>query len=188
MQINDMIAQMGGLGAIAQQLGVSESQAATGAAALTPAILGGFKRQAQMNPAGVGGLEGLVGQLGGSDLLENLVSPQPTAVDRGNNVLGTLFGSKEVSRAVAQDASAKTGLDPSILKKMLPLVAMMVTGYMAKKRMATAAPRQHSRGGLGGLIDKFTGHDDDDDAIGSLLGLIGDRNPLDDAMRMVGKR
>ena len=28
MQINDMIAQMGGLGAIAQQLGVSESQAA----------------------------------------------------------------------------------------------------------------------------------------------------------------
>ena len=48
MQITDVLAQMGGLQSIARELGVSEAQAATaGADALLPAILGGFKKQAQ---------------------------------------------------------------------------------------------------------------------------------------------
>ena len=46
MQITDVLAQMGGLKSIAGELGVDESQVASGAAALLPAILGGFKRQA----------------------------------------------------------------------------------------------------------------------------------------------
>jgi hypothetical protein len=35
--------QMGGLPSMAREFGVSETQAASGAAALVPAILGGFK-------------------------------------------------------------------------------------------------------------------------------------------------
>ena len=38
MQITDMLAQMGGLQSIARELGVSETQAASGASALIPAI------------------------------------------------------------------------------------------------------------------------------------------------------
>ena len=55
MQITDILGQMGGLQSIARELGISENQAAAGAAALTPAILGGFKKQAQANPAGLEG-------------------------------------------------------------------------------------------------------------------------------------
>jgi hypothetical protein len=51
MQITDILAQMGGLQSMARELGVSESQAASGAEALIPAILGGFKKQAQAQPA-----------------------------------------------------------------------------------------------------------------------------------------
>ena len=32
----------------------------------------------------------------------------------------------------SQNAAAKTGLDPSLLKKMLPLLGMLAAGYMAK--------------------------------------------------------
>ncbi len=46
MQIADILAQMGGLQSVARDLGVSQSDAATGAEALLPAILGGFKKQA----------------------------------------------------------------------------------------------------------------------------------------------
>ena len=53
MQITDILAQMGGLQSMARELGVSESQAANGAEALIPAILGGFKKQAQTQPAGL---------------------------------------------------------------------------------------------------------------------------------------
>ena len=40
------------------------------AAALLPAILGGFKKQAQGNAAGAGGLDAMLGGLGG--VLQNL--------------------------------------------------------------------------------------------------------------------
>ena len=43
MQITDILAQMGGLQSMARELGVSETQVASGADALLPAILGGFK-------------------------------------------------------------------------------------------------------------------------------------------------
>ena len=47
MQITDILAQMGGLQSIAKELGVSETQATSAAEALAPAILGGFKKQAE---------------------------------------------------------------------------------------------------------------------------------------------
>src|ERR687895_313404 len=50
MQITDILAQTGGLQSMARELGVSETEAATGASALVPAILGGFKKQAQTQP------------------------------------------------------------------------------------------------------------------------------------------
>src|SRR5690606_34018267 len=113
---------------IARELGVSETEAARGADALAPAVLGGFKKQAQAQPAGLEGLGGLLGQLGGGSLLDDVVAQQPTHVDRGNEVLGRIFGSKDVSRTVAQNASSQTGISPELLKKMLPMVAMLVAG------------------------------------------------------------
>ena len=138
MQFTDILAQTGGLQSMARELGVSEAQAASGAEALLPAILGGFKKQAQSQPAGLEGLGGLLGQLGGGGLLDDVLAPQPTDVSRGNDVLGQIFGSKDVSRAVAQNAASQSGLDPALLKKMLPMLAMLVAGYMAKQRDAGA--------------------------------------------------
>ena len=68
MQITDLLAQVGGLESMARELNVPESQVAGGAEALLPAILGGFKKQAQAQPAGLDGLGGLLGQLGGGEI------------------------------------------------------------------------------------------------------------------------
>jgi hypothetical protein len=73
MNIQDMLASTGGFGAIARELGISEAQAAQGAQALLPAILGGMKRQANAQPSGMDALGGLLGQLGGGGLLDNLL-------------------------------------------------------------------------------------------------------------------
>ncbi|MHB8797631.1 MAG: DUF937 domain-containing protein [Thermoanaerobaculia bacterium] len=195
MQITDILAQMGGLQSMARELGISEAQAAKGAEALAPAILGGFKKQAQGQPSGLEGLGGLLGQLGGGGLLDNVLSPQPTNVNLGNDVLGQIFGSKDVSRAVAQNASAKSGLDPSILKKMLPILAMLVTGFMAKQGGGGAA-EPSSGGGLGDLLGGLLGGGAHSSAaptpgasggLGSLLDLDGDGNALDDILGMAGK-
>ncbi|KON80039.1 DUF937 domain-containing protein [Azoarcus sp. PA01] len=196
MQITDILAQTGGLQSLARELGLSETQAAKGAEALVPAILGGFKKQALQQPAGVAGLDGLLGQLGGGALFDQVLAPQPTDVSRGDNVLGEIFGSKDVSRAVAQNASDRSGLDPSLLKKMLPMLAMLVAGYLAKQRGAgdvgNSSPIGGGLGGLGGLFGDRTGAAGDASGraapgLASMLDLDGDGNMLDDIVRMAGK-
>ncbi len=199
MQITDILAQMGGLQSMAKELGISESQVASGAALLAPAILGGLKKQTQAQPEGISGLGGLLAQLGGSGLLDNVLSSQPTDVGLGNNILGQIFGSKDVSHAVAENAASQSGLDPALLKKMLPMLAMLVTGYLAKQHGAAAAPQAAApaapAGGLGGLLGGLLGQLAGGGAqthaaapgLSSLLDLNGDGNPLDDILQMAGK-
>ncbi|MGY4831746.1 DUF937 domain-containing protein [Sphaerotilaceae bacterium SBD11-9] len=199
MQITDILAQMGGLQSMARELGVSEAQAASGAEALLPAILGGLKKQTQAQPAGLGGLGDLLGQLGGGGLLDNVLSPHPTDVSQGNDVLGQIFGSKDVSVAVANNASTQSGLDPALLKQMLPMLAMLVTGFMAKQHGAPS-PGAEPSGGLGGLGDLLGGllggggrpgaagaSSSPLGGLASMLDMNGDGNPLDDILRMAGK-
>jgi hypothetical protein len=193
MQITGILAQIGGLKSMASELGISETQAASGASALLPAVLGGFKKQAQGQANGLEGLGGLLGKLGGGSLLDNVLSPQPTNISQGNNVLGEIFGSKDVSRTVVANAAPQSGLDPSVLKKMLPMVAMLVTGYMARQGAGNQNQATPSAGGLGGALSGMLGGmmgGGNKGSSGGLAGMIdmnGDGNALDDIMRMAGK-
>lgn len=188
MSILDMLQQSGGIETMARELGVNESVAQAGAAALLPSILGGFKKTTQAQPGGLDGLGGLLGQLGGGGLLDSVLGSQPTPVNKGNEILGQIFGSKEVSRTVAAGAEQQTGISSDLLKKMLPIVAMMVAGYMAKQ----SSDDSGGGGGLGGLIGGLLGGGSKASSGGlgglaSLLDLDGDGNPLDDIIGMAGK-
>lgn len=198
MEIDEILSRVGGLQQIARELGMSEGQAKQGAAALAPAILGGFRKQAQSPSAGTEGIGELLSRLGGAGLLEDVLAPEPTNVDRGNQVLGQIFGSKEVSRAVAQNASDQTGLDPSVLKRMLPMLGMMVAGHLARERAGSSATPVPPSGGsglgdlLGGLLGGGPGTrrgatDEPAKGLGALLDMDGDGNPLDDVLRAMGK-
>ena len=189
MQFQEIIAQMGGVPQMARELGVSQQQAESGAAALLPAILGGFQKQVQAQPTGLAGLGGLLNQLGGSGLLDNVLAPEPTNVGMGNNVLGQIFGSKDVSRAVATNAASRSGLDPALLRKMLPIVAMLAAGYMAKQGGRSAGAGMGAEGGLGGLLGGLLGGGRGSGGAGGLVGMLdadGDGNPLDDILGMMG--
>jgi len=194
MNLTDILSQVGGIESMAKDLGIPPAMAKQGAEALLPAILGGFKKQAQGGGGGAAGLEGLgglLGQLGGGGLLDAVLGPQPTPVDKGNDVLGQIFGTKEVSRSVAGDAAAKTGIDAGTLKKMLPILAMLVAGYMAKQGGGEG-------GGLGGMLGNVLGGAVGGGAapasdggmfggLGKLIDMDGDGNPLDDIIGMAGK-
>ena len=162
MDINDIVRSQGGIGAIARQLGISEAQAEQGAAALMPAILNGFgRRGADQAGGGLAGLGSILESLGGDRLSEEVVSPDPTPVNHGNEILGQIFGSKAVSREVAGEASQTTGLDPAVLKKMLPLLAMLAAGYLSS--------RSRTGGGdLGAVLGQVLGGGG-----GGLCGVLG---------------
>ena len=213
MDMMSILKQSGAVGSIAQQLGVNEQVAQMGAEALLPLILGGFKKTAQAQPSGLEGLGGLLGQLGGGGLFDSVVAPEPTPVEKGNDILGQIFGTKEVSRTVAGHAAEQTGIDAGMLKKMLPILAMLVAGYMAKQGgdgqggglggmlggLLGGGGQAAGGGGLGGMLGNVLGG-----ALGggqsaapasggglgglaSMLDFDGDGNPLDDIIGMAGK-
>jgi hypothetical protein len=178
MGILEMIEQSGGLSSVAHELGISETKAATAASVLVPAIVGGLKRQAQAQPGGLDGLLGALAGLGGGSLLDEVLAPRPTNVQRGNEVLGQIFGSKDVSRTVAQHAAGSTGIDPELLKRMLPMLAMLVAGLASRHGTAAAMPPEG-----GAALSPGGGHG----GLSSLLDLNGDGDPLDDILAMAGK-
>lgn len=170
MNLTDILVQSGGLDSMARELGIPPALAQAGAAALLPAILGGFKKQAQAQPTGLDGLGGLLGQLGGGGLLDAVVADAPTPVESGNDVLGQIFGSKDVSRTVAGHAATQTGIDSALLKKMLPFLAMMVAGYLAKQGGGTSS--NGNGGALGDLIGGALGGGGQAGGLGGMLGNI----------------
>jgi hypothetical protein len=170
MDLMNALAQAGGVEAISRELGVDQATAQSGMTALLPAVTDGLREQATASPHGFAGLGSILGQLGGGGLLSNVLGPEPTDVDQGNQVLGQIFGNKDNSRAVAADAAQKSGVSPDLLKQMLPIVAMLVAGYLAKQHggatgAGSAEPAQD--GGILGQILGSTGG-----AGGGILGSI----------------
>ncbi len=196
MDILDTLRRSGGIEAMAGQLGISPAQATAGAEVLLPSILGGFKKRGEAGgggTAGIGDLIGMLGGLGGGALADNVVGPEPTDVARGNEVLGQIFGSKEVSRQVAGQASQQSGLSPELLKKMLPILAMLVGGYLSSRAGGAGTPAQGG-GVFGDILGSVLGGrggaasgGPDLGGIGAMLDLDGDGNPLDDIIGMAGR-
>lgn len=154
MNILDVLMQAQGGNAasqLGQQFGLNGTQTRSALEALLPSLSGALAQNAQAP----GGLDALLGALQGGGHSRYVDNPQslgePGTVEDGNNILGHLFGSKEVSRSVASQAAAQTGIGAELLKKMLPLVAAMVMGGLAKRSAGGAAGAGLNPGGFGGL-------------------------------------
>lgn len=219
MNLLDMIMQAGN-GQVAnnagQQLGLNAQQSQSAIAALLPAISSALRQNTQ-SPQG---LQGLLGALQGGNHGQYLeqadIFSQPQARTDGNAILGHLFGSKDVSRAVASHASAQSGIGADILKKMLPMVASMAMGSLSKQtaqpsmasQLAGLALGASSRGGqqqagggllgnilgaaLGGNARRQRGYQQQQQQgmgiLGNLLDADGDGNMMDDVLGMAMKQ
>jgi len=157
MDLMNALAQAGGVDAISRELGVDQTTARSGLSALLPAVADGMRGQAAASPQGFGGLGSILAGLGGGGLLSNVLAPEPTNVDDGNQVLGQIFGNKDNSRAVAADAAQKSGVSPDLLKKMLPIVAMLVAGYLAKQHSSAGSAPGTAPSQDGGILGQILG-------------------------------
>jgi hypothetical protein len=168
----------GVLNQVAGQFGLNQNQAQSAIGALLPALMGGMQKNVQQE----GGLEALLGALGGGNHGQYLDDPatlasQNTTMD-GNSILGHLLGSKDVSRAVAAQASQQTGLDTSILKQMLPVVASLAMGAMSKQNAQHNLSGVMQNQGQSGVMGMLTG----------FLDQNNDGNVLDDVLKGVAGR
>ena len=191
-----------GITNLASQFGLNPQQTQQAVGALIPQIVAGMKNNA-------GGLDGLVGMLGGGAHAQVAESPGAAfgtqGVSLGNEVLGQIFGSKEVSRNVAGNVSQQTGIGADVLRKMLPVVTTMIMGAIAQKGLGgllggltggqNAAPPAAGGmgGGLGGVLGGLLGGGAAPAQGGGAAGMLGsildanhDGNVADDLIKMAG--
>lgn len=118
---------------LGRQFGLSEAESREAVRQLMPAFSSGLKRNTQ----GPGDLAAFLDILAGGQFekaYDRGDAIGDTAVRRqGDEVLGQVFGSKDVSRAVAERASDQTGISSQILKAMLPYIAAIIMGALFKK-------------------------------------------------------
>lgn len=124
---------------MARQFGLNATQVQSAWEALLPAFSMGLKRNAA-DPYGMGALMQSMVQNGYGNYFQNAATAfNPAGIQAGNDILGQLFGSKDMSRAITAQAAQATGIGQEILKQMLPAMASMMAGGM----------QQQMAGGLG---------------------------------------
>lgn len=125
--------------AMARQFGLNQSQMEQAMAALMPAFSTGLKRNAS-NPMDMSNFLAALASGNHARYFENMQNAfSPQAMQEGNGILGHLFGSKEVSRAVAAQAEAATGIGQEIFKQMLPVLATSIMGGLFKQATGQAS-------------------------------------------------
>lgn len=157
-QHGDAMAELG------RKFGLTSQQTKAAVAALLPAISVGLK-QSTATPEGLGHLLALMAQR--PDLSAMYDDPKAAfsreGREAGNDVLATMFGSPEASRAVADQAQQFSGVTSSILKKLLPIIAGMILSGLMKSGSGRAepsapeAPTPPSGGGLGDILRDIFG-------------------------------
>ena len=151
MPLFDMLAQAQngqGLDLLARQFNLSQQQAELAVEALLPAFSQGLKRNAA-DPYGLGSFMAALASGNHAKYFEDASKAfSRQGVDEGNGILGHLFGSKELSRAVAAQAAQATGIGQQVLQQMLPVIASMVMGGLFKQ--STGQMQAAQAGGFGG--------------------------------------
>lgn len=137
---------------LGQQFGLNDDQVSSALSALVPALAAGFHN----NMSSGQGLDGLLGALGGGQHQRYVEDANaighPDTVDDGNGILGHIFGSKDVSRQVAAQASSQSGIGADVLKGMLPVVAAMMMGTMSKRLNQSGSAPAGANSGADALL------------------------------------
>jgi hypothetical protein len=157
--------------ALGRQLGLDRAQTEQAMKELLPALSSGMKRQVS-SPQGLHALAAAVDKNGHDRYLDALdLAVADEGVTEGNGILGHLLGSKDASRAVADNASQQTGLSSGLLKKMLPMLASLAMGAVAKNMRGGEGG---SGGGiLGDILGGVMGGGQSGQASGGLGGMLG---------------
>lgn len=162
---------------IAKKFNIDGGSAKTALALIVPALARGI----QKNTSSQDGMMKLLGAINSGNHSKYIEDPSTLENDKtiedGNSILGHIFGSKDVSRNVAGHAAQESGLDSAIVRKMLPIVAAVAMGALAKKSSGTSgffggseAQTQPSSSAMG-MFTQFLDADKDGSIVDDLLGM-----------------
>ncbi len=168
-----------GVSQIAKSLGVDESLASGAIGMALPAILGGLANNSQS----AGGAQSLATALDGHDdsIFGSLGSLLGGGGD-GAKILGHVLGAKQGS--VEQNLVGQSGMNASMIAKLLPILAPLVMGYLSKQRSSGGLDAS----GLGSMLSQeHQASQKKSPGLGGLASILdadGDGSIMDDVIGM----
>jgi hypothetical protein len=135
----------GGIEAIARHLAIPSADAHEAVTALIAPVVAAYQRmylaQGRGRAAIAEMIEALAG-FGGGRMAVDVMMPGAVDVASAEGLLILLFGSAEHAWSIAQMSADKAAMDEPLLVRVLPLLAMLIGGYLCAR--ADAFP--HSDG------------------------------------------
>ena len=161
MNLTELLVTQKNVDEISNRFGLTEEQTLEAMAAVIPAFSEGLKRQTSTPESAANFIQALASGRHGRYADDPSLAMDDDGLDEGNAILGHLFGNKKVSRAVAKQAAAETGIGDSMFKSLLPVMANMVMGNIFKGATASnisSSSPSNLGGSLGDLLtDALTG-------------------------------
>jgi hypothetical protein len=131
-----ILRRSGGIDALARQIGQSPVNALAATEVLLPTLLDGLRDFAQGQGGGEAGVRALLAMidgLGDGSLATEVMGPGPLAANAGDTILEQILPPAANKRRGASDAAATGELDAAMLERMLPVLAMLLCGYISAR-------------------------------------------------------
>jgi hypothetical protein len=167
--LNDLVQSVfsgGNLEAISQHLGTSHEETASGIAAALPALFGALAGNAS-TPRGADKLASVIERDHDGSLLDSLGGMLTGSLGgkaaNGAGIVEHLFGDQNGQNQVINTLAGKSGVNASLITKMLPILAPLVMGWLGKQMRSNlsgggqAASTGGAMGGLGGPLGGLLG-------------------------------
>jgi hypothetical protein len=172
------------VGKVSNQLGADRSQTRDALGAALPILMGALARNSS-NRDGARSLDRALDKHDGGilDDLDGFLDAPDT--DDGEGILRHVLGSKRGT--VESGVSKASGLDPSLVGKMLPMLAPVVLGALGRQKRQTNLNADGLASMLGSERQQMEQASPAMGMLSSLLDQDGDGNVADDILGKVGK-
>ena len=171
------------IGSVSEKTGLDASQATKVVSSTLPALLGQMQNNLTSKDGASGLLTALTSGKHDGSILDNLGGfLKGGDFSDGNKILGHVLGGNQDK--MVQGLSSKTGVDSSIISKILPMLAPIIMGYLAKQTQKGGVSTGSGLNDiLGGLMGGSGG------GLASMLDQNGDgKVGMDDAIAAVSNK
>jgi hypothetical protein len=132
MNLTESLVTQNNVNEISARFDLTEEQTLEAMGAVIPAFSEALKRHTNTPDQTARLLKALSSGRHTNYAVDPAMEVETADVSEGNAILGHLFGSKQLSRAVASQAATSTGISPDLFRQLLPAMASMVMGSLFK--------------------------------------------------------
>lgn len=155
------------LGAISSKTGIDTNSIQDIVSQVAPQLVDGAKQ----NLTSTNDSSNLIDMISNTNL--DSLKNNPDAIDSSNNtnMLGELFSSLNTNENdVANELSAKSGIDASSISSLLPMLAPLVMGALNQKTNLSASDTSNTND-ITSMLTNFIDQDNDGSVVDDLMGM-----------------